>query len=85
MAVFLVSGFLHAVYYNAWQTAFLVASAYVECFIGLLIVYTSRKAPNLIEAEKRIIIGLAVFMLGFISLQLMLKQTMENLNINQFI
>jgi len=39
----------------------------------------------LFEAEKRIIVGFTVFMLGFLSLQLMLKQAMENLNINQVI
>jgi len=81
IAIVLISGILHAVYYGVWVSSFLVAVAYTECFIGLLIVYAGHKASNRIEAGKRIVIGLAVFMLGFLSLQLMMQQYMENLNI----
>jgi len=80
-AIALISGFLYGIYYGVWISSFLVAIAYTECFIGLLIVYASHKASNRIEAGKRIVIGLAVFLLGFLSLQLMMQQYMENLNI----
>jgi len=81
-AIVLISGVLHGIYYGVWISSFLVAIAYTECFIGLLIVYTSHKASNGIEAGKRLIIGIAVFMLGFLSLQLMMQQYMQNLNIH---
>jgi len=81
IAMLLASGILYGIYYGVWSASLLVATAYTECFIGLLIVYASHKASNRIEAGKRIVIGLAVFTLGFLSLQLMMQQYMENLNI----
>jgi len=81
VALLLSSGILHGIFYGVWVASLLVATAYTECFIGLLIVYASHKASNKIEAGKRLVIGLAVFMLGFLSLQLMMQQYMENLNI----
>ena len=81
IAMLLASGILYGIYYGVWISSFLVAVAYMECFIGLLIVYASHKASNGIEAGKRLVVGLAVFMLGFLSLQLMMQQYMENLNI----
>jgi len=82
VALLLASGILHGIFYGVWAASLLVAAAYAECFIGLLIVYASHKASNRIEAGKRIVVGLAVFMLGFLSLQLMMQQYMQNLNIH---
>ena len=82
IAMLLASGILYGIYYGVWSNSLLVSIAYFECFVGLLIVYASHKASSEIEAGKRLVIGLAVFMLGFLSLQLMMQQYMQNLNIH---
>ena len=68
VALFLLSGGVHAIYYNRWESTILAFSAYTESSIGLMFMYTSAKAKAPVD---RLVMGFIVFWLGMLSLQLM--------------
>jgi uncharacterized membrane protein YjjP (DUF1212 family) len=76
LAIFLFSGGIHAIVYGAWLDFALAFSGYTESFIGLLLMWNSATAN---VRPRQFIAGLFVFILGSLSIPLMLL--MENLNI----
>jgi len=76
LAIFLFSGGVHAIVYGAWLDFALAFACHTESFVGLLLMWNSATAN---VRPRQFIAGLFVFILGSLSVALMLL--MENLNI----
>jgi len=77
LAIILSACPIYAFMYGNILESIIVAVAYFQCFMGLWLFHSARKTSNVKLAETKIFLGIFLFGLGCLFLQLMLKWRLD--------